>query len=387
MLKTEKIQRRLHPSLEERKHKITDAEVFALNTEARHGKELFHLVYDFQNLYEAYMKSRRGKRWKGATNRFEMNTLEYVAYLQHLLKTKTYELGAYNVFKVYEPKERIIKSIPFKDKVVQRSLCDNVLEPVFERSLIYDNYACRRNKGVHSGLERTAKFFREFYRKNGLNGWILKCDIKKYFDSIDHDILKRIIRKYIRDEDVLWLLDMIIDSTEGTGLPIGNQTSQWFAIIFLNDFDHFIKEKLRIKYYIRYMDDFILIHPDKEYLKYCKQEIIKYLDNLNLKLNDKSHIFPLRNGVDFLGFHTYLTETGKVIRKVRRDSKKRIKRKLKKFKEFYVSGERTKEDIERAYKSWVAHASYGNCYHLIQNMNKRYKDIFEGDGKNASTIK
>ena len=358
-----------------------------MNIEAKNGKELFHLVYDFQNLYEAYMKSRRGKRWKGATNRFEMNALEYVSYLQHLLKTKTYTLGSYNVFKVYEPKERIIKSISFKDKVVQRSLCDNVLEPIFEKSLIYDNYACRRNKGVHAGLERTAEFFRKYHRKNGLNGWVLKCDIEKYFDSIDHGVLKRIVRKYIADKDVLWLLDMIIDSTGNPGLPIGNQTSQWFALIFLNGFDHFIKEKLRIKYYIRYMDDFILIHHDKEFLKYCKLEIIKYLDNLKLKLNNKSHIFPLRNGVDFLGFHTYLTEKEKVIRKVRQDRKKRMKRKLKKFKEFYVSGERTKEQIERAYKSWVAHASHGNCYHLIQNMNKRYKAIFEGDGENASTTK
>ncbi|OKO91410.1 Retron-type RNA-directed DNA polymerase [Geobacillus proteiniphilus] len=357
-----------------------------MNTEAENGKELFRLVYDFNNLYEAYMKSRCGKRWKGATNRFEMNALEYVAYLQHLLKTKTYTLGAYNVFKVYEPKERIIKSIPFKDKVVQRSLCDNVLEPIFERSLIYDSYACRKGKGVHAGLKRTAEFFRRHYRKYGLDGWVLKCDIEKYFDSIDHDILKKIIRKYIADENVLWLLDMIIDSTDNPGLPIGNQTSQWFANLFLNSFDHFIKEKLKIKMYIRYMDDFILIHPDKEYLRYCKQEIVKYLDTLKLKLNRKSHIFPLRNGVDFLGFHTYLTETGKVIRKIRRDSKKRIKRKLKKFKELYASGERTKEQIERAYKSWVAHASHGNCYHLIQNMNKRYQAIFEGDERNASTV-
>lgn len=358
-----------------------------MNTDARYGKDLYSLVYDFNNLYKAYMDSKKGKRWKGATNRFEMNSLEDVAYLQHLLKKKIYTLGKYNIFAIHEPKERIIKSISFKDKVVQRSLCDNVLEPIFERSLIYDNYACRKSKGVHAGIARTEEFYRKYYRKNGLDGWVLKCDIEKYFDSIDHDILKKIVRKHIFDEDVLWLLDIIIDSTNSKGLPIGNQTSQWFAILFLNEMDHFIKEKLRIKYYLRYMDDFVLIHHDKEYLKYCKQEIIKYLDGLKLKLNHKSHVFPLRNGVDFLGFHIYLTESGKVIKKVRRDSKKRVKRKLKKFKEFYVSGERTKEQIEQSYKSWVAHASHGNCYHLIRNMNNRYEKIFEGDGVNGKSAK
>lgn len=333
------------------------------------------------------MDSRKGKRWKGATNKFEINSLEWVAYLQHLLRTKRYTMGKYNVFTIHEPKERVIKSIPFKDKVVQKSLCDNVLEPIFEKSLIYDNYACRRGKGVHAGLKRTEDFFRRFYRKHGTNGWILKCDIEKYFDSIDHEVLKRIIRKHIQDENVLWLLDMIIDSTDNPGLPIGNQTSQWFAILYLNDFDHFIKEKLRIKYYIRYMDDFVLIHPDKEYLRYCKKEIGRYLSNLKLELNKKSHIFPLRNGVDFLGFHLYLTETGKVIKKLRRDSKKRVKRKLKKFKELYAAGKLSKSEIEQSYKSWVAHASHGNCYHLIQNMNKRYRSIFEGDGEYGSITK
>lgn len=358
-----------------------------MDTETINGEDFYSKIYDFDNLYTAFTASKSGKRWKGSTNRFEMNALEAVAYLQHQLKTGTYRLGEYNVFEIHEPKRRTIKSISFKDKVVQRSLCDNVLEPIFERSFIYDSYACRKGKGVHAGLERTSEFFRRHYRKHGTAGWVLKCDIEKYFDSIDHDILKRVIRRHIKDRKVLWLLDMIIDSTEGTGLPIGNQTSQWFSILFLNNFDHFIKEELRVKLYIRYMDDFVLIHPDKEYLKYCKREIVRYLKELKLELNNKSHIFPLRNGVDFLGFHTYITESGKVIRKVRRDSKKRVKRKLKKFKELYDSGERTKDQIDRAYKSWVAHAGHGNCYRLIQRMNKRYEQIFEGDETHGKTFK
>ncbi|WJY27490.1 reverse transcriptase/maturase family protein [Sporosarcina trichiuri] len=296
-------------------------------------------------------------------------------------------MGGYNVFRIYEPKERIIKSIQFRDKVVQRSLCDNVLEPAFERSFIYDSYACRKGKGTHAGLNRTCEFLRRHYRQHGTEGWILKCDIEKYFDSVPHEILKKMLRKYIHDERVLHLLDAIIDSASGDrGLPLGNQTSQWLSILFLNDFDHFIKERLGVKMYIRYMDDFVLIHPDKKFLQDCKRAIIDYLGGLELELNGKSHIFPLKNGADFLGFHLYLTETGKVIRKVRHDSIKRIKRKLKKFKVLYETGVMSQEDIEQAYGSWKAHVAHANSYYLIEEMDKRFHRIFEGDELNGTTI-
>ena len=156
----------------------------------------------------------------------------------------------------------------YKDKVVQHSLCDNVLEPILTRSFITDNYASQVGKGTHYGLDRLREFLRRFYRKNGIDGWILKADISKYFYSIRHDVLKSLIRKKITDPDVLWLVEMIIDSTEGNvGIPIGNQSSQLFALLYLNNLDHFIKEKLGIKYYGRYMDDFFLIHEDKAYLQ------------------------------------------------------------------------------------------------------------------------
>ena len=145
----------------------------------------------------------------------------------------------------------------------------------------------------------------------------LKCDISKYFYNIKHDALKSLIRKYISDPDCLWLLDMIIDSTEGNvGIPIGNQSSQLFALLYLSSLDHMIKEKLGIKFYGRYMDDFYLIHEDKEYLRYCWKEIERHVNELGLSLNAKTNIYPLKNGIDFLGFHSYLTESGAVIRKV-----------------------------------------------------------------------
>ncbi len=140
----------------------------------------------------------------------------------------------------------------FRDKIVQHSLCDNVLEPVLSKTFIYDNYASQKGKGTHFGLDRLKLFMQKFYRQHGTDGWVLKCDVRKYFYRIDHDVLKSQLRRLIKDTDVLWLLDMIIDSTEGPGIPIGNHTSQWFAVLYLSGMDHMIKERLGIKFYGRY---------------------------------------------------------------------------------------------------------------------------------------
>jgi hypothetical protein len=307
----------------------------------------------------------------------ELNLLEALNLLSYQLKTKKYTLSPYNTFEVFEPKRRVVMSNSYKDKVVQHSLCDNVLEPILTRSFITDNYASQVGKGTHYGLDRLRDFLRRFYRKNGIDGWILKADISKYFYSIRHDVLKSLIRKKIRDPDVLWLVDMIIDSTEGNiGIPIGNQSSQLFALLYLNNLDHFVKEKLGIKYYGRYMDDFFLIHEDKAYLQYCRAEIEKHVAAIGLSLNNKTNIYPLRNGVDFLGFHTYLTETGAVIRKVRRRSKNNMKRKLKKMRGLVERGKITTATVEQSYKSWRGHAEKGNCYHLIRRTDHYYNRLF-----------
>lgn len=360
---------------------------FCVNINATHNVDFYSKIHDFKNLYRADKECRKGKEWKNSTNRFGIRRMESLLYLEHLLKTGQYEPGDYNVFEIHEPKRRTIKSIKYHHKIVQRSLCDNVIEPLLEPVLIYDNYACRKGKGTHAALRRTEEFIRKHYREYGVGGYVLKCDVEKYFDSIDHDVLWEMLTKYITDDKVLWLLKLIIDSTDNPGLPLGNQTSQWLSVFFLNGMDHFIKEKLRIKYYLRYMDDFVLIHRDKEYLKYCKREIENYLASLKLELNGKSHVFPLKNGIDFLGFHLYLTSSGKVIKKVRRDSKERVRRKLKKYKELYEKGERTYEQIEQSYGSWRAHASHGNCYFLIKKMDKKFLEIFKGDEMYGTAIK
>lgn len=358
----------------------------------------FERVYDFGNLYAGFLKARRGKRGKANVAKFEANLLEALCLLSEMLKNKTYRPSDYFVFRVYEPKERIVMTNAFKDKVVQHSLCDNILEPAFSRGFIRDNYASQTGRGTHDGLYRLEEFMRSYYftrkgkteqarREAGLppippqeadyaDGWVLKCDISKYFYSIQHEPLKAMVRQYVRDPDVLWLTDMIIDSTENPGIPIGNQTSQWFAVMYLSGLDHFIKEKLGIRYYGRYMDDFYLIHEDKAYLRYCRAEIERYVAGLGLKLNNKTNIFPLRNGIDFLGFHTYLTDSGKVIRKVRRTSKCNEQRKMKKQRGLLDKGRITLAEIEQSYGSWRSHAEKGNCYHLIRETDRLFKSLF-----------
>lgn len=338
----------------------------------------YDTLCDFGNLYAAYEAAKRGRTWKDSTCKYLLNALECTLYLQRQLKTGTYKLGQYHRFIIKEPKPREIMAMSFKDKVVQHCLCDKILTPAFERHFIFDNYASREGKGVHAGLDRLEYFMRRYFRLHGSNeGWALKCDVSKYFYSIDHEVLRGQIAKLITDQRVLGLLDQIIDSTPNPGIPIGNQTSQAFALLYLSDMDHFIKEQLRIKYYLRYMDDFILIYEDKEYLKYCLAEIQRVLDAHKLRLNNKTQIFPLAQGADIMGFHLYLTDTGKVIRKLRRSSKSNMRHKLHKFKRLYQAGRISKERIDASFASWQGHASHGQTYHLRRNMQALYNKIFE----------
>ena len=336
-------------------------------------------IYKFSHLYSGYKKTRRGKREKESVAKFEANSLEAILFLQKLLMNKTYKMCEYHTFKVYEPKERLIMSNSFKDKVVQHSICDNILRPIYQDKFIYDNYASQKDRGTHFGLARLEEFMHQHYRKHGTDGWVLKCDISKYFYSIDHDILKNQIKKNVYDPDVVQLLFMIIDSVSNPGIPMGNQTSQWFALIYLNEMDHYIKRVLRVKHYGRYMDDFYLIHKDKAHLQYCLKEIERIVGDLGLKLNQKTDIFPLKNGIDFLGFHTYLTDTGKVIRKIRRKSKNNMRRKLKKFKYKLDNGEMEFERIRQSYQSWRGHASHGNCYYLVRDMDELFNELFKDE--------
>ncbi len=333
----------------------------------------YEMIHGFEQLYQAHRMAKRGKRYAEEVMQFEYNLSDGLVRLQYELRNGLYRIRPYQPFKVYDPKERVIYAPDYRDRIVQHSLCDNIIEPAYDKRLIYDNAASRKNKGTHFAINRLTGFMREHYRRYGSEGYILKCDIRKYFDSIDHRIMYEILKRTgIFDEKLLWLFRMILGSyhTEfGRGLPLGNQTSQWFALIYLDRMDRIVKEKLRVKHYTRYMDDCVLVHPDKAFLKNCLEVMTEHVEKeRKLEFNQKTQITPMAQGVDYLGFHFYLTDTGKVIRKLRSRNKVRMKRKLRHMKKAYSCGRAELEDIKRSLASYKGHLSHGHTYRLRKNI-------------------
>ena len=322
----------------------------------------------FENLYKAHKAARKGKRHKREVIEFEMNLAENLCRLQYELETRTYRQRGYYHFMVYEPKARSIYAPYYIDRVVQHCLCDNILAPVLEPRLIHDNAACRVGKGTHFAIHRLSRFLSEHYRRHGAAGYFLKCDIQKYFDNVDHAVLKQKLSRVFRESDVFRLLCNIIESyekTPGKGLPLGNQCSQWFALYYLDSLDRLVKERLRVRHYTRYMDDFVLVHEDKALLKECLHEIQAHCrDVLGLELNSKTQIFLIQNGVDYLGWHHYLTGTGKVVRKLLLVSKQRLRRRMKGLQNGYASRLLDWDDVKRSITSTDGHLRHGNAYRL-----------------------
>lgn len=324
-------------------------------------------IYSFENLYEAVRQSAKGKRHKREVINFELDLAKNLWSLHEELKSGKYRTKGYYHFLVFDPKTRDIQALHFRDRVVQHSLCDNVLREYFENRLIYDCAACRVGKGTHFAMRRLTEFLRKFYARHGTDGYILKIDIRKYFDNIDHEVLKKRLSGF-PDERVRDFLFDIIDSHNGDvgkGLPLGNQTSQWFALYYLDPIDRLIKEKYRIKYYTRYMDDLVLLHEDREYLKEVLDGLREYArDVLHLEFNEKTHIFPLSQGVDYLGWHFYLTDTGKIVRRLRGSNKRRFKRRMKSFMKKYREGSITFDKIKMSLASYSGHLKHGHAWRL-----------------------
>lgn len=338
----------------------------------------FEKVVDFNNMYRAFRKAKCGKGYKKSSARFDLAALDGVHILIEQLRSKTYSVSAYSEFKVYEPKERIIQTSSFKDKVVQHCLCDNVIMPRLQRVFVYDNCAGQQGKGTVFGLHRLSEQMQQFYERYGFAGYILKCDITKFFYNISHNQLKDIVNYHFGyDPDVCWLSNLFIDSTEGKGLPLGNQINQGFALLYLDGMDKLIKHELGIEYYGRYMDDFYLIHPSKAYLEYCLQVITAYLKTLDLTLNGKTQISPLKNGVSYLGFHTYITPQGKPIRKLKNQNKRNAQRKFLRMAKLVAAGKLPKEKFMTSYNAWKNHISHGNCYRLGKAMDDRINKILQ----------
>ncbi len=344
----------------------------------------FEKVIDFKNMYRAYRKAKCGKGYKKSAAKFDVMALDGVNLLIEQLKNKTYKISAYHEFKVYEPKERIIKTTSFKDKVIQHSLCDNVILPKLQEIFIYDNCAGQKGKGTLFGLNRLSEQMKAFYERYGHNGYILKCDISKFFYNISHKQLREIVNYHFSDDnDICWLCNLFIDSTEGKGIPLGNQINQGFALLYLDGMDKLITGELGIEYYGRYMDDFYLIHPNKDYLKYCLEIITEFLNTLDLSLNGKTQIFPFKNGVSYLGFHTYITADGKAIRKLKNQNKRNAQRKYLKMAKLVVAGKLSIDTFNASYNAWKNHISHGNCYKLGSSMDKKVKQILKERDNNG----
>ena len=345
--------------------------------------EMYRKLTDFSNIYRAYRQTAKGRHKKAEVIRYETNLHMQLWWLCQRLEYRRYRIGGYHKFMIYDPKEREIQALSFSDRVFQHLLCDNVLMPYLEPRLIYDNAACRQGKGTHFALDRLEKFMHEHYRKYGAKGYILKFDIRKYFNSIDHEVLKRKLAGF-PDEEVRELLYHIIDSfsyTEGKGLPMGNQSSQWFALYYLDRLDRLIKEKLRIKHYVRYMDDGVLLSPDKKELQECLKQMKELVAEERLAFNEKTQIFPMSQGVDFLGWHLYLTDTGRVIRRLRTSNKKRFKRRMKSFQKRYAEGQVTFEEITRSVRSYNGHLRHGDTWRLRKHIYGNLVFVRNREGK------
>lgn len=332
-------------------------------------------ICSFEVLYRAFKKARGGKRDKRQEAEYERNVLENILLLSEELLSGNYQPGSFETFYVYEPKKRLVQAPAFVDKVVQHALVDNYVYEAITRNFILKNAASQIGKGKQFALDWLKRDMIDYHNKHRTaDGWVLKCDVHHFFASINHDILKAKLGNKIKDKQILELLFRYIDASN-EGLPLGYQTSQLFALLYLDKFDHFVKERLKIKYYARYMDDFYLIHENREYLKYCREQIIDYLAHLKLELNEKTQIFPLSNGLDFLGFHTYISNSGKIIRKLRRTSIKRIKSNIRYWSKAIPEGKITKEKVQECFRSWDANAAHGDTLNLRIKYAKQVSEI------------
>lgn len=271
----------------------------------------------------------------------------------------------------------MIESCTFKDKVVQHVFCDNILHPKLQNVFVKYNSAGQVGKGTLYALNGLKDHMEAFYEKHGLDGWILKCDIRHFFYEIDHWILEDIVDYFFQDPYAVWLNHVLIDSSENPGLPLGNQAGQVYALLMVHPVDCMITGELGIVEYGRYMDDFYLFHQNKEYLKWCLDCIRELLESLGLELNGKTQIIPFRKGIRFLGFHHYMTADGKYIRKITGENKRKIKKRLNKWVKEVKNGKMEKSKMEEKFSSWKNHALHGNCIKLVHSMDLYVEKLFK----------
>lgn len=308
---------------------------------------LFQSIVSLQNLQLASFKAQKGKLKKKEVIEWNYNLEENIWKLHKELQNKTYKVSKYSLFTIYEPKERNIAKLPFRDRVVHHAIM-NYLAPIFTKGFITQTYSCIKKRGIHKCLNDLKRGL----KNKKATPHVLKCDIHKFYPSINHEILKSQLRRKLKDKNLLELLDKIIESAPG--VPIGNFTSQWFSNFYLNEFDHWLKENKRVKYYFRYCDDFVILGENKEHLHELRKEISIYLkEKLKLQLSNYQ-VFPVKSrGIDFIGYVTYHTHV-----KLRKSIKNRFKEMMRK---------RPNEKSINSYLGWTMHANCRNLEKKILN--------------------
>lgn len=330
----------------------------------------FEKIISIDNLLEAWREFEKGKRNRKDVQEFSLHLMDNILSLHNDLLNHTYKHSGYQAFKINDPKPRDIHKAEVRDRLLHHAIY-KILYPFFDKTFINDSYSCRLNKGTHKAVDRFNYFVRKVSNNNNCECWILKSDIRKFFASIDHRILLNILAEYIPDQNILWLLGKIVfsfNTKSGVGLPLGNLTSQLFVNIYMNKFDQFIRHKLKVKKYIRYADDFVIIDSNLEYLKNIVNLTGHFLNTkLSLELHpQKTEIRKFRQGIDFLGYVVF-----PYYRILRTKTKKRMFRKIKENKARLNQGLITKESFNQSLQSY-----YGLLKHCRGYKLKREVDEF-----------
>jgi RNA-directed DNA polymerase len=346
-------------------------------------KNLYVQICGFENLYQAHRRARKGgKRKRAEVAEFEHNLGENLLRLQAELVEQTYRPGPYRHFFVVERKVRKISAAPYRDRAVHHALM-NVMQPIFEARFIHDSYACRKGKGTHRALDRAQQFARRY-------PYVLQCDVREFFPSVDHGILRGLLARHVACGPTLWLVDQILESGAGVlaerytpvyfagddlfavarprGLPIGNLTSQHWANVYLHPLDLFVKQELRCPAYVRYSDDFLLFAANKPTLHRWRAAVIDFAATLRLTLHeDKAQVFPVKNGINFLGWQLFSHH-----RRLRRENVRHAVRRLRQQQAAYARGELRLDELTASVQAWLAHAAHGETYQLRRRVMGRF---------------
>ena len=338
----------------------------------RRHKHLFEEVVSFDNLLGAARDALRGRRLRQPGASFYASLEQHVVDLQSELSSETYQPGDYHYFRIYEPKERVVAAAPFRDRVVHHAIV-RVVQPIFEKRFIEDSFASRPGKGTHAAMRRASQFAQRF-------PYALKCDVQRYFPSIDHGLLMSLVQRAIGDERLLTLIARILNTHQDSvrqvwphggdlfdvqlhkcGLPIGNLTSQFLANVYLDSLDQFVKHELRVKGYVRYLDDFLLFGHDRELLKEQGQRVKEQLASLHLRMHpDKYRFVTTRCGVDFVGFVVHAN--GRV--RVRTATARRFHQRFHAMRWEVRQRQRSAAGLTNSVRAWIAHVKHAHSVGL-----------------------